>query len=97
MAAADFGVKGKLMNHENQKQETPVDEESDGNGKLSFLHVFTSVLAAAVGVQSKKNQQKDFNAKGSIYIYIVAGVVFTVLFVLTVAAVVKTVLANAGM
>lgn len=87
------------MNHENQKQETPVNEESDGNGKLSFLHILTSVLAAAVGVQSKKNQQKDFNAKGSIYIYIyiVAGMVFTVLFVFTVAAVVKTVLANAGM
>ena len=78
------------------KRNTPPDETTP-QGKLSFLHILTSVMAAAVGVQSKKNQEKDFNAKGSIYIYIAAGVIFTVLFVLTVAMVVKSVLSNAGM
>lgn len=64
--------------------------------KLSILHILTSVFAAAVGVQSKKNQEKDFNGKGSIYIYIAAGVIFTALFVVTVATVVKNVLASTG-
>jgi hypothetical protein len=65
--------------------------------KLSALHVLTSVFAAAIGVQSKKNQEKDFSSKQSIYIYITAGILFTVAFVFTVIFVVKTVLSSAGM
>jgi len=64
--------------------------------KLSILHVITSVFAAAIGVQSKKNQQKDFSNKQSIYIYIAAGVLFTTAFVFAVIYVVKIVLHNAG-
>ena len=70
---------------------------SDDKQTLSILHILTSVLAAAVGVQSKKNQEKDFNGKGSIYIYIAAGIVFTALFVITIVTVVKSILAGAGM
>jgi len=70
---------------------------SEGKQTLSILHILTSVLAAAVGVQSKKNQEKDFNGKGSIYIYIAAGIIFTVLFVITIVTVVKNILASAGM
>jgi len=70
---------------------------SEGKQKLSILHILTSVLAAAVGVQSKKNQEKDFNGKGSIYIYIAAGIIFTALFVITIVTVVKSILAGAGM
>ena len=66
-----------------------------GDKKLSVLHIITSVLAAAIGVQSKLNQEKDFNGKNSIYIYLFSGVLFTILFVLTVVFIVKTVLANA--
>jgi hypothetical protein len=73
------------------------DTSSDGKQKLSLLHILTSVLAAAVGVQSKKNQGKDFNGKGSIYIYIAAGIIFTALFVITIVTVVKSILAGAGM
>jgi len=70
---------------------------SEGKQKLSILHILTSVLAAAVGVQSKKNQEKDFNGKGSIYIYIAAGIIFTALFVITIVTVVKSILTGAGM
>ena len=59
-----------------------------------FLHIITSVLAAAIGVQSKQNHEKDFSAKNSIYIYLFSGIVFTLLFVLTVIFIVKTVLAG---
>ena len=81
---------------EEHSENTSNDEPTEEKG-LPFLHILTSVLAAAIGVQSKKNQEKDFNAKGSIYIYIAAGIIFTVLFVIAVATVVTTVLANAGM
>ena len=77
--------------------DTNNNTSSEGKQKLSILHILTSVLAAAVGVQSKKNQEKDFNGKGSIYIYITAGIIFTVLFVITIVTVVKSILAGAGM
>lgn len=80
----------------NKQNDRSASEEQEPQ-KLPLLHILTSVFAAAIGVQSKKNQEKDFNGKGSIYIYIAAGVIFTMLFVITVATVVKTVLANAGM
>ena len=77
--------------------DTDNDKSSEGKQKLSILHILTSVLAAAVGVQSKKNQEKDFNGKGSIYIYIAAGIIFTALFVITIVTVVKSILTGAGM
>jgi len=72
------------------------NQDQPNDNRLSLLHIITSVLAAAIGVQSKKNQQKDFTNKQSIYIYIAAGIIFTTTFVFTVIYVVKTVLSNAG-
>ena len=71
-------------------------EENNTDKKLPLTHVIVSVLAAAIGVQSKKNQEKDFSAKGSIVTYIVAGIIFTIVFVVTVIAVVKGVLTHTG-
>ncbi|MDA8962554.1 DUF2970 domain-containing protein [Pseudomonadales bacterium] len=87
------------MSDSSNKPESSPDTgtNSEGKQKLSLLHIITSVLAAAVGVQSKKNQEKDFNGKGSIYIYIAAGIIFTILFVITIVTVVKSILAGAGM
>lgn len=41
-----------------------------------------SVLAAAIGVQSNRNREQDFQST-SILPYIIGGIVFTVLFVLS--------------
>ena len=80
----------------NQSHHVDVVNVIEEPQKLPLSHIIKSVLAAAIGVQSKKNQQKDFNSRQAIYIYIAAGIIFTTLFVLGVAYVVKTVLANAG-
>lgn len=56
--------------------------------------VIGSVLAAAFGVQSSKNRERDFK-EGKFLTFIVAGIVFTALFVGTVYLVVTTVLENA--
>ncbi|MBB3059933.1 DUF2970 domain-containing protein [Microbulbifer rhizosphaerae] len=61
----------------------------------SFGQVILSTLAAAIGVQSSKNRERDFKV-GSIKTYIAAGVIFTALFVLALVLVVKTVLGNMG-
>lgn len=69
--------------------------DENKNQKPSFGQVVLSTLAAAIGVQSNKNRERDFKA-GSIKAYIAAGIIFTALFVITLILVVKTVLGNMG-
>lgn len=69
-------------------------EEKEEPQKLTLWQIVCSVFAAAFGVQSDKNRERDFkHAKPSTYI--IAGIIFTVVFVLAVAAVVNVVLSNA--
>ncbi len=48
--------------------------------KPTITQVIKSVLAAAIGVQSNDNREKDFT-HGSLSTYVIAGLIFTVLFV----------------
>lgn len=57
----------------------------------SFLQIAASVVAAAFGVQSNENHERDF-ANGNPLAYIIGGVIFTVLFVLSVVGIVSLVL-----
>ena len=78
---------------EHEEQETTSELTPANKTKhLPAGHVILSVLAAAFGVQNRSNLEKDFNARGSMYIYIVAGIVFTTLFVGTLATVVSLIL-----
>lgn len=70
----------------------PKDEEgTPKHQKPSFLGIVRSTLAAAIGVQSSKNRERDFT-QGSPLAFIAAGIIFTVLFILTVVTVVHLVL-----
>lgn len=68
---------------------------STDDHKPTLLQVVGSVLAAAFGVQSSKNQERDFK-HGKARNFIIAGIVFTVIFGLTVFTLVRTVLSGAG-
>ena len=59
--------------------------------KPTMVQVIKSVLAAAIGVQSDKNRLHDFE-HGSLSTYIIAGLIFTVLFVCALVFVVTSVL-----
>ncbi|MSP27842.1 MAG: DUF2970 domain-containing protein [Methylococcales bacterium] len=48
--------------------------------KLNIIQLVKSVLSAAIGVQSDKNRRKEFE-QDSLLAYVIAGVIFTVLFV----------------
>jgi len=77
---------------DNEISGQPTDESSDPAPKPpNFLQIMLSVIAAAFGVQTGKNYERDFTS-GSPLPYIVGGVVFTALFVLTIVAVVSLVL-----
>ena len=54
----------------------------------NVLRVIASTLAAAFGVQSSKNREHDF-ANGNFKVYVIAGILFTALFVTTVIGLAK--------
>ena len=56
------------------------------------LRIIQSTLAAAIGVQSKKNRERDF-PEGNAGTFIAAGIIFTALFIATVMTVVQLVTA----
>lgn len=58
--------------------------------KPSFWQVTKSVLAGAIGVQSDKNREEDFQS-ASIWPFVIGGVVFTLLFVVGLIILVKLV------
>ncbi|MFT5674991.1 MAG: hypothetical protein ACI808_000920 [Paraglaciecola sp.] len=59
--------------------------------KQSLLDVIKSVAASAIGVQSSANRERDFE-QNSVIPYVLVGVVFVVLFVLTLVFVVSLVI-----
>ena len=68
------------------------DRDTAGDqGEPGFLEVVMSVIAAAFGVQNSANRERDFT-RGNPLVFIVAGLIFTVLFVLTIVGVVYLVL-----
>mgnify|MGYP000698689891 FL=1 len=71
----------------------PSDTQRDRQ-KLNPFQVIGSVLAAALGVQSSKNRERDFK-QGQIGSFIAAGVVFTLLFIGSVVTVVQVVVTSA--
>ena len=63
--------------------------------RSNILQVISSVLAAAFGVQSSKNRERDFKT-GNHRVFIITGIVFTLLFIGALYLLVSLVLAKAG-
>ena len=76
-----------------QGKPEPSTQPEQDKRPLSVLAVISSVFAAALGVQSSKNRERDFK-QGSAGVYIAAGIIFTVLFIAVVVTVVQWVLAS---
>lgn len=74
-----------------QSNPDPSNNEAPEGTKVSFLQAMLSVVQASFGVQSSKNRERDFT-KGRLWIFIVSALLFTVVFVLTIAAIVSMVL-----
>lgn len=61
-----------------------------------FGSIVMSTLAAAFGVQSSKNRERDF-VKGNFKAYVVSGIIFVILFIISIVTLVKFLIRNAGM
>ena len=68
-----------------------MSNSSQNKQKPNLIAVIKSILAAAIGVQSDKNRTRDFE-QGNPLIFIIGGIVFTLLFIITIASVVGLVL-----
>jgi hypothetical protein len=66
----------------------------DQPGGVTFWQVVFSTLAAAFGVQSSRNRERDFTHGKALH-FIVAGIVFTMLFVIAMVVIVNLVLSGA--
>ncbi len=79
------------MSQERSDQSRDYEEEK----KPTFWQVVISVLAAALGVNSRKNQERDFQSSSPLP-FIVGGLIFGLIFIIAVALVVAIVLEQAG-
>jgi len=76
--------------NEQQTSEQPVN----GRRGTGLLNIMKSTVAAVCGIQTKSNRERDFeNAKPSAFI--IAGLVFVVVFILSIYGVVQLVLSFA--
>jgi len=70
-------------------------EDADEPARLSFWQLLKSTLAAFIGVQSNANRERDFG-QGKISQFVLMGILFGVVFVLTIIGVVQLVMHFAG-
>ena len=79
------------------------DDSSENSGeaeqlnkqKVSLGQLVKTTLAAAIGVQTEQNRKQDFES-GSILPYIIAGIVFTSLFLFGIIVIVRIILRMAS-
>jgi hypothetical protein len=66
-------------------------QQENNDRPLSFGELVKSVLMAFLGVQSNSNRMRDFS-KGKLSHFIIIGVIFGLLFILTIVGVVNLVI-----
>jgi hypothetical protein len=59
--------------------------------KAEIIQLIKSVFSAAIGVQSDENRRKEFE-QGSLLTYVIAGIIFTVLFIASLVLLVSMIL-----
>ena len=77
---------------------TEQDEEKskvETRQSMGLLSVIGSVFSAGLGVQNSKNRERDFK-QGNFKVFIISGIVFTLLFIGVVYTIVQVVLKSAG-
>lgn len=71
------------------------DKPSEDEKKPGFWNIVASTLAAAFGVQSDRNRERDFK-HGSFWTFFAAGLIFTLVFIASVVSLVRFVLSISG-
>lgn len=69
--------------------------KDEAKQSMGLLSVIGSVFAAGLGVQNSKNRERDFK-QGNFKVFVISGIIFTLLFIGIVYAIVQVVLKNSG-
>jgi len=70
-------------------------ENDDQNIQITFLQLLLSTLSAFIGVQSNANRERDFKY-GKVSHFIAIGLLFGLVFILSIVAVVNIVITLSG-
>lgn len=76
------------------KHQISESKKEQDEANIPFWRVVLSVIQASFGVQNKENRERDFK-QGSLLPYIVAAVLFTAAFIVTLLVIVNLVLGSA--
>ena len=76
-------------------EENPAIDDKPKKKKTNIGALVKSILAAAIGVQSNKNRERDFE-EGNPLAFLIGGFIFTALFIGTIATIVGFVLSTNG-
>lgn len=87
-ALNEVNAQGKNVIDEAQRSEV---DASQTPPKMTLMQTAQSVLWAMLGVQSKRNARRDFS-QGKLSHFVVIGLVFTLLFILTLVSVIQLVI-----
>ena len=88
--SADSDKASKEPPEQQQQQQQTLAASNSKGSSPSMWQLVISVFGAAFGVQTEATRQRDFNSSSPLP-YIIAGLIFTVLFVLTIIGVVSLV------
>ncbi|AOE49190.1 DUF2970 domain-containing protein [Kangiella sediminilitoris] len=94
MTQEDSKANESSLEKETQPHKDPSKEKSINQG-TGFWSTVQSVLGAMFGVQSEEQREKDFD-QGNAVQFIVGGIIFVVVFILTILYFVNSALENAG-
>lgn len=81
------------MNDSKQMPDDSSTQDKPNDKAPNILQVIGSVLAAFVGIQNKKNKERDFK-HGNHKVFIAVGIIMTLVFLISVLTVVQLVLAK---
>jgi hypothetical protein len=75
------------------QEKNDVENSDKKRSSLNPFQVIGSVFAAGLGVQSSKNRERDFK-QGKFSVFVIAGIIFTLVFMGTLFTIVQLVLKN---
>ena len=80
------------MNQQDEESKVTSNAKKHASG-LPFWKVMLSVIQASFGVQNSANKERDFK-EGKAVPFIIAALLFTLIFILTIVGIVKVVLST---
>ena len=81
------------MSTHNQPPEDPAEDNNAHPQEVTFFTILKSVFSSFIGVQNNANRKRDFES-GKFWHFFVAGLIFVIMFLLSIWLLVKYLIAT---